>query len=82
MIPGSRIVVLPLAAVAVCQPAHALVYLSVEQAQQLMFGAQTLTPLPLVLSAADISAIERDSGVKVYPGVAARLEGRGRLLLC
>ena len=69
MIPGSRIVVLPLAAVAVCQPAHALVYLSVEQAQQLMFGARVLTPLPLVLSAADVSAIERDSGVKVYPGV-------------
>jgi hypothetical protein len=69
MIPGSRIVVLPLAAVAVCQPAHALVYLSVEQAQQLMFGARPLTPLPLVLSAADVSAIEHDSGVKVYPGV-------------
>lgn len=59
---------LPLAAVAVCQPAHALVYLSVEQAQQLMFNDQTLTPLPLVLSAADIAAIERDAGVKVYAG--------------
>ena len=68
MIPGSRIVALPLAALAVCQPAQALVYLSVEQAQQLMFGARPLAPLPLVLGAADISAIERDSGVKVYAG--------------
>ncbi len=68
MIPGSRIVMLPLAAAVVCQPAYALVYMSVEQAQQLMFGARTLTALPLVLSDADIAAIERDSGVKVYPG--------------
>ena len=64
----SRISMLPLAAVVICQPAHALVYMSVEQAQQLMFKGQTLTALPLILSAADIGAIERDSGVKVYPG--------------
>lgn len=68
MIPGSRIVVLPLAAATVCQPAYAMVYLSVEQAQQLMFAGRTLEPLPLTLSDADIAAIERDSGVKVYPG--------------
>jgi hypothetical protein len=68
MIPGSRILALPLAAVSVCLPAHAMVYLSVEQAQQLMFGARPLTPLPIVLSAAEIAAIERDSGVKVYAG--------------
>jgi hypothetical protein len=68
MIPGSRIAMLPVAAVAMYQPAHAMVYLSVEQAQQLMFGAEPLAPLPLVLSDAQISAIERDSGVKVYAG--------------
>ena len=59
---------MPIAAVAICQPAHALVYMSVEQAQALMFRAQTLTPLPLTLSAAEMQAIERDSGVKVHPG--------------
>jgi FMN-binding domain len=68
MIPGSRIVLLPVAALSVCQPAVALEYLSVAQAQQLMFGARPLAPLPLALDAAEITAIERDSGVKVYPG--------------
>jgi hypothetical protein len=68
MIPGSRIAVMPLAAICLCQPAQAMVYLSLEQAQHLMFGARPLAPLPIVLSAADIAAIERDSGVKVYAG--------------
>jgi|SRR5579862_2265230 len=68
MIPGSRIVVLPLAAITLCQPAQAMSYLSVEQAQQLMFGSRPLTPLPLALNATEIGAIERDSGVKVYAG--------------
>ncbi len=64
----SRILVIPLAAAAVSSPAYAIVYLSVPQAQQLMFAGQALTALPLTLSSADIAAIERDSGVKVYPG--------------
>jgi hypothetical protein len=68
MIPGSRIAFLPLTAICVCQPAQAMVYLTVEQAQRLMFGAHPLTPLPLVFSATDIAAIEQDSGVKVYAG--------------
>src|SRR5579862_6031903 len=68
MINDSRIWVLPLAAVTICQPAYALVYMSVEEARQLMFHDQTLTQLPLALSAADIAAIERDCGVKVYAG--------------
>lgn len=55
----------------VCQSAQALVYLSVEQAQALMFPGQTLTPVPVVLSAADIAAIEKDSGVQVYAGSLA-----------
>ncbi|HEX4242452.1 MAG TPA: FMN-binding protein [Steroidobacteraceae bacterium] len=66
---NSRILIFPVAAVAICQPALALVYMSVEQAQQLMFKGQSLTAVPVILTAADVSAIERDSGVKVYPGV-------------
>jgi Na+-translocating ferredoxin:NAD+ oxidoreductase RnfG subunit len=56
------------AALVVCHSAQALVYLSVEQAQALMFPGQTLTPTPVVLSAADIAAIEKDAGVQVYVG--------------
>jgi Na+-transporting NADH:ubiquinone oxidoreductase subunit C len=64
----TRITLLPIAAVAICAPAQALVYLSVDQAQQLMFPGKTLSALPVALSAADIAAIERDSGVRVFPG--------------
>jgi FMN-binding domain len=64
----SRITFLPLAAIIASQPAHALVYLSVEQAQQLMFKGQTLDAIPITLSTADIAAIEKDAGVKVFPG--------------
>jgi hypothetical protein len=68
MHPLARITFLPIAAVAICAPAQALVYLSVEQAQQLMFPGQTLTAQPVALSAADIAAIERDAGARVFPG--------------
>jgi hypothetical protein len=68
MIPSSRLVLLPLAAVAVCAPAQATVYLSVEEAQKLMVGDQALSPLPLALTAEQTAAIEKDSGAKVYPG--------------
>jgi hypothetical protein len=64
----SRVSLIPLAALVACAPAQALVYMSVEQAQQLMFQGQSLTAMPLLMSAADIAAIQRDSGVKVYPG--------------
>ena len=64
----SRISLLPLVAVMACAPAQALVYMSVEQAQQLMFPGQTLTAMPLILSSEDIGSIQKDSGVKVYPG--------------
>ena len=33
-----------------------------------MFAGQTLTVVPLMLSAAHIAAIEKDCGVKVFPG--------------
>ena len=65
---GSRIVFLPVAAVAICAPAHALVYMSVEQAQQVMYQGSALTALPLALTSDQIAAIEHDSGVKVYAG--------------
>jgi Na+-transporting NADH:ubiquinone oxidoreductase subunit NqrC len=64
----TRIICLPVASVLISAPAHALVYMSVEQAQQLMFRDQPLTAMPVVLSAADIAAIERDSGVRVFAG--------------
>jgi hypothetical protein len=65
---ASRILVLPLAAAALAQPAYAIVYLSVERAQQLMFAGQALTPVPLNLTREQIAAIERDSGVQVFAG--------------
>ena len=68
MHPSFRIAFVPVAAIAACAPAQALVYLSVEQAQQLMFKDQALNALPVILSAADIAAIENDSGVKVFAG--------------
>ena len=40
MDPDSRISIFPVAALVVCMPAQALVYMSVEQAQQLMFREQ------------------------------------------
>jgi Na+-translocating ferredoxin:NAD+ oxidoreductase RnfG subunit len=64
----SRIVLLPLAAAAVCQPVQATTYLSIEQAQQLLFADQTLAPIPLALSADQIATIERESGTHYYPG--------------
>ena len=64
----SRVCLIPVAALMVCAPAQALVYMSVEQAQQLMFPGQALTAMPLILSAEDIAAIQQDSGVKVYLG--------------
>src|SRR5450631_102391 len=64
----SRITLLPLTAVVVCAPAQALIYMSVEEAQQVMFGGQSLTAFSVAMSAADIAAIERDAGVKVHAG--------------
>jgi Na+-translocating ferredoxin:NAD+ oxidoreductase RnfG subunit len=59
-----RYAVLPIA-LAVCAPAHALVYLDVAQAQKLMFSDAAMTPLPIVLTQAQVAAIERNSGSRV-----------------
>lgn len=68
MLMTSRIVLLPLAAAALCQPVQATTYLSLEQAQQLLFGDQALTPVPLNLSAEQIASIERESGTHFFAG--------------
>ncbi len=65
---SSRLVFLPLAALSVCAPAQAMVYISLEDAQKLMFGEQPLSALPLILSPEQTAAIEHDSGVKVFAG--------------
>ena len=68
MFTTSRIAVLPVAAIAFCQPAQAMVYLTVEQAQQLMFAGHPLTATPLAPSASDIATIERESGTRYFAG--------------
>lgn len=65
---NGRIVFVPLATIAVYAPAHAVTYMSIEDAQRLMFGTQTLTAVPLVMNAQQIAAVEQSSGVRVTPG--------------
>lgn len=64
MFEPSRLIFLP-ALAAISVPAHAVVYLSVDEAQKLMFGAAALKPAPLTLTPAQIAAIEKASGVAV-----------------
>lgn len=52
-------------ALAVTMPVHATVYLSVEQAQKLMFPGATFTPVPLTLSPEQVAAIEKASDANV-----------------
>jgi Na+-translocating ferredoxin:NAD+ oxidoreductase RnfG subunit len=61
----SRFLLLPLATLAIVAPAHAAVYLSIAQAQQLMFPGATFTPDFRELTREQISAIEKASGVNV-----------------
>lgn len=63
---NARLLFLPVAAVTVLGgPAYSKVYLTVEQAQARMFAGAKLTPSPITLTAAQVSAIEQDSGVSV-----------------
>ena len=62
---SSRIVLLPLVALVASAPARATVYLSIEDAQQAMFGAAAMTAQPLTLDAIQMKAIEKASGVPV-----------------
>ena len=68
MSPSSRFLLIPAAAFALVAPAHAVVYLSVEEAQKQMCGDQVLTPVPVVLTPEQTAAVEKDSGVKVFAG--------------
>jgi len=53
------------AIVAVATPAYAKVYLSVEQAQQLMFPGATFTQQPLTLTGDQVHAIQKASNTEV-----------------
>lgn len=55
----------PLATLAIVSPVHATVYLSVEQAQHLLFPGATFTPAFVTLSKEQAAAIEKASGVSV-----------------
>ncbi len=56
---------LPLAAVACAVPAQAAVYLTVQQAQGVLFPGASLTPVTVTLTADQVAGIEADSGVSV-----------------
>lgn len=61
----SPFLMIPFAALAVSPACYAVQYLSVEQAQALMFPNTVLTPLPVTLSAAQKKAIEQRARTKV-----------------
>jgi Na+-translocating ferredoxin:NAD+ oxidoreductase RnfG subunit len=62
----SRLIFLPLAGIVLAGgPAYATVYLSVEQAQAILFPGATFQPQPLTLTDAQVKAIEHASGVHV-----------------
>lgn len=56
---------LPSIAIVVSAPAYATTYLTIEQAQQLMFPQQVLSPLTVTLTPEQVQAIEQSSGVRV-----------------
>ncbi len=62
---NSRLLLIPLATMAAVSPAYAVTYLSLDQAQALMFPGVLLTPATKTLSAEQISTVEKSSGVKV-----------------
>src|SRR5262249_28254387 len=61
----ARFLLLPVAAITVASPVHATVYLSVEQAQEVLFPSASFTPDARTLTGAQASAIEKASGVSV-----------------
>lgn len=61
----AQFVLVPFATLAIVAPAHAVVYLSVEQAQSNMFPGATFTPEFKSLTKQQVSAIEKASGVDV-----------------
>jgi hypothetical protein len=61
----AEFVLVPFATLAIVAPAHAAVYLSLDQAQALMFPGAALTPEFRTLSNDQVSAIEKAAGVNV-----------------
>jgi hypothetical protein len=62
----ARFLLLPLPAIVIfAGSAFATVYLTVEQAQSLLFPGATFEPFPITLTAEQAKAIERASGVNV-----------------
>lgn len=61
----ARFFLLPAAALTIAVPAHATVYLTMEQAQKLMFPGETLTPYPVTLTDDQVSKIEDSSDTDV-----------------
>jgi hypothetical protein len=69
---NSRLLLIPLTAMAAVSPAYAVTYLSLDQAQALMFPGALLMPATKMLSAEQVSAVEKASGIKmVSPQVQA-----------
>ncbi len=61
----ARFILLPVAALTLTQPAYATVYLSVEQAQALMFPGSTFTADHRRLTGDEVASIEKTSGADV-----------------
>jgi Na+-translocating ferredoxin:NAD+ oxidoreductase RnfG subunit len=61
----ARFLFAPVATVAIMLPAHATVYMTVEQAQSLMFPGAQFSPEFRTLTAAQAAAIEKASGTNV-----------------
>lgn len=61
----ARFLLIPVASVVVSAPALATTYLSVEQAQQVLFPEETLTRDFRTLTGDQVKAIEKSSGVNV-----------------
>ena len=61
----TRFLLAPLAPIVITVPAHATVYLSVEQAQEAIFPDTELAPADVHLSDEQREAIEKASGVRV-----------------
>lgn len=59
-----RMLLLPVGSLIAAAPAYATVYLSVEQAQQLMLPGVALTPEPVTLTDEQLQAVAADSGVR------------------
>ena len=78
----SRLLLLPLAPLALTAPAYAVTYLTVEQAQTLMFEGHSLARDFRTLTAEQMQAIEKDSGVRVTnPNLAAWRDDSGDYFL-